>query len=195
MARLAYIKEIKDSSLLRLGISEGEENVNYTVTAAVYGAIGRPLVGAVLDSYAMSEIRYADECRRAEKKALSLLAFSDNSVRNLTRKLTERGFRREIAEETACEMVRLGYIREDNQIERLILNAANISLKGPQKIIPALVSRGYSAADVKRIMNGLIGSGEIDFKAIKSRLLEKHGVDTSDEERAKALLFKHGFRV
>ncbi len=195
MARLNYIKGIKDTSLLRLGISEGEENVNYTVTQTVYASVGKPAVGSELDSHAMEEIKYADECRRAEKKALSLLAFSDNSVRALTRKLCERGFRRDIAEETAAEMVRLGYIKEDDQIERLVLNAANISLRGPMKIIPHLVNRGYSVSEVKRALSRLISTGEVDFDSVKRRILDKHGISDWDSDEAKTLLYKHGFKA
>ena len=195
MARLKYIKEIKDTSLLRLGISEGEESLNFTVTRTVYSSVGRPTVGEELDSYAMDEIKYSDECRRAEKKALSLLAFSDNSVKGLSRKLTERGFRREIADDIAEEMVRLGYIKEDDQLERLILNSASLSLKGPAKIMPALVNKGYPISRVRRVMNDLVDRGELDFEKIKLRILEKHGVDTGDTDSARALLYKHGFKV
>ena len=195
MARITYVKEIKNSTLLRLGISEGEENANYTVSVQAYSAIGRPVRGDELEMGQMEEIRYSDSCYRAEKKALSLLAFSDNSVRTLKRKLCERGFSREIARECAEEMVRLGYIREDDQIERLIINEANSKLRGPGKIIPAIVNRGYSSSDVRRVLADLVERGEIDFRINRAKLIDKSGLDPSDTEEVKKLLFKNGYKV
>lgn len=195
MARLKYIKGIKDTSLLRLGISEGEETVAYTVTQTVYSALGRPAVDSELDTYAMDEIHLADETRRAEKKALSLLAFSDNSERALVRKLCERGFRRSVAEEIGREMVGLGYVREDDQIRRLALSLANTSQRGPMKIIPYLVGKGYSSGDVKRVLTELQHDGEIDFDLVKERILKKHGVDPENIEDVRRLLYKYGFKV
>lgn len=194
MATLRFIREAKDSRLLSLGIIEGEESARYTVGESVYSEIGRPVVGDDLSEADMSAIRYADEIYRVEKKALSLLSYADNNRRTLRQKLLRAGFGTEIVN-TVCEkMVDLGYIDENRQLERLILVEANIKLRGPQRIIPSLVSKGYSLSDVKAVMHTLVESGELDFKKNAKALINKKLPDADIEEKRK-FLYKNGYKV
>ena len=194
MATLRFIREAKDSRLLSLGIIEGEESARYTVGESVYSEIGRPAVGDDLSETDMSAIRSADEIYRAEKKALSLLSYADNNRRTLRQKLLRAGFGAEIVN-TVCEkMVDLGYIDENRQLERLILVEANTKLRGPQRIIPSLVSKGYSLSDVKAVMHALVESGELDFKKNAKALINKKLPDADIEEKRK-FLYKNGYKV
>ena len=194
MAALKYVRESKNSSLLSLGIIEGEELARYTVNANVYAEIGCPAAGELLSDEQISTIKYADERHRAMKKALSLLSFADNNERTLRQKLYRAGFGREIAEEVCLEMVRLGYINEKRQLERLILAEANTKLRGPGRITPALCAKGYSASDVREVMHALVESGEIDFKENARRLTQKK-LPGADAEEKKKYLYKNGYKI
>ena len=194
MATLRFIREAKDSSLLSLGIVEGEESARFTVSAATYAEIGSPTVGAELSDSSMSAIKYADELYRAEKKALSLLSFADNNYRTLRQKLLRAGFKGEIVTEICDKMVSLGYINESRQLERLILSEANTKLRGPMRIIPALVAKGYSTEDVRRVMQELIIAGELDFKKNAKLLIQKKLPDADIEEKKK-FLYKNGYKI
>ena len=66
-----------------LGIDSGEGARAYTVATSVYAAIGAPIASEEISDTAFSDIAFADECFRATKKALSLLALADNNRKNL----------------------------------------------------------------------------------------------------------------
>ena len=190
MAKIAYVKETKEKNLL-LGVV-GEENSRYTITPRAYEAIGEPRVGCELDGETLSEIKRLDECYRAKKKALSLLALADNNQRTLTLKLRRLGYSRECVEDVVCEMVRLGYINEERQLERLVLLAVE-KLWGPRKIFAHLSSKGFQSGDIRRAIESLRDSGEVDFDAQKMKLIEKKLPPDADAEEKKKLLYKNGF--
>jgi SOS response regulatory protein OraA/RecX len=195
MATLKFIREIKDTSLLLLGIVGEGESADYTVNSSLYAEIGSPAVGDEIDSASLSAIKHADEHYRAKKKALSILAYADNNQKNLKAKLIRAGFSYEISDRVCEEMVSYGYINENNQLERLIMIEANQKLRGPLRIVPALVNKGYSSSDVRRVLNRLVDEGEINFKENSRRLAEKKLPDDFDEEDLKKLLYKNGFNL
>ena len=194
MARLLYIRDVNDALLL-LGISEEGECVRYKLLRTLYDEIGTPTKGAELSDEAMELIKRYDEEYRAKKKALSLLSYSDKNEAGLRRRLSQAGFSSEIAEKTAEEMVSLGYVNEERQLERIILSEANVKLRGPMKILPTLVEKGYSSADVRRVMRALCDSGEIDFRSNAKRLIEKRLPECTDTEAKKKFLYKNGYKI
>ena len=193
MITLRSIREIGDNGLLSLAIG-GEESANYTVNASVYAEIGSPMVGDFLTDEEISIIREFDEYFRAKKKALSILAYADNNRRNLALKLSKAGFQRELCDRVVSEMVSLGYIDEKRQLERLITLEANGKLRGPLRIIPALVNKGYSSSDIRAVMHELTESGEVDFRRNAKILLDKK-LPTADTEERKKVLYKNGYNV
>ena len=194
MSKIIYIREIDSSHLLRVGVGHSEECVGYTVSQRVYAELGRPEVGRILTDGELEAIRYSDETCRAERKALSLLSYTDNNSRTLVQKLVRAGFKREIAEETAKDMVALGYIDERRQLERLIAAEAD-KLRGPGRIIPKLAAKGYATSDIKEVMHELCDRGEVDFSALAKQLLDKKLPEGAVPEERKKLLYKHGFKI
>ncbi len=194
MATLKSLRESKDATLLSLCIVEGEEKVFYTVTKSVYTQIGSPGVGDYISDDDLVTLNYADRLYRAEMKALSILSFADNNKRSLVQKLMRAGFDRDISEQICEKMVTLGYVDEKRQLERLILVEANTKLRGPGRILPALVSKGYNSADVRAILRHLCDLGEIDFEENARRLAEKK-VPDGDREEIKKILFKNGYKI
>ena len=195
MATLQFVREVKDSRLLLLGIVGEGESARYTVNTSAFVEIGMPSVGDELNGEQMSVILYTDELIRAKKKALSILSYADNNRRTLKLKLSRAGFSREIVDAVCCEMVERGYVDEQRQLERLVLDEANRKLRGPLRIIPALTSKGYSSSDVREAISSLTDSGEIDFGRNARLLLEKKLSDPNDEEEAKKILYKNGYRI
>jgi SOS response regulatory protein OraA/RecX len=194
MSKLLYIRDA-GNALLLLGIDEEGECVRYTVSRTLYAELCSPARGEELCEDALCAIRAYDEHHRATKKALSLLSYSDKNEVTLRRRLMAEGFSRELASEISRDMVSLGYVNEERQLERLILNEANMKLKGPMKIIPALVGKGYSSEDVKRVMRTLSDSGELNFKENAKRLIEKRLPECDDSEEIKKLLYRNGYKV
>ena len=105
MATLKFIREVKDSRLLLLGISEEGESARYTVNQSTFLEIGSPSVGDELDEEAVDIISYTDRLIQAKKKALNILAYADNNKKSLSMKLYRAGFDREIVELVCDEMV------------------------------------------------------------------------------------------
>ena len=191
MIRIVYIKETKEKNVLSLGVSEGEELSRFVLDAAFILELG--LTVGEIDESDYEKIKSRDLYIRGKRKALSLLAFSDNSKKTLTVKLLRFGLNRAMADRIVSEMCDLGYINEDAQLSRMIERLANGQLMGPKKIISRLASKGYSPSDIKRAMREMCDSGEIDFSENKRRLLEKYSVTDGDTELENKILYKNGF--
>ena len=194
MASLQFVRELKDTKLLLLGIVEEGESARYTVNLTAYRDIGSPTSGDELEDSQLSVIYYTDELIRAKKKALNILTYADNSKKNLSIKLYRAGFSREIIDQVCSDMVERGYVNERRQLERLVWSEANTKLRGPFLIVPKLVSRGYSATEIRDVMDNLVDSGEIDFDLNAEKLIEKKLPAARDDEEIKKLLFKNGFK-
>lgn len=194
MATLSSFKEIQNSNLLRLVITEGEENAAYTVRTRIYNEIGMPTRGSQINDGAMELILREDEYVRCKKRALYLLSIADNNEKNLFQKLRAKGFCSEISGEVCREMVSLGYINEDSQIERIVLREANGKLFGPRKIVANLAGKGYSLSKIKDAISTLSDNGEIDFQKNASLLLSRKLDEDASEEERLAVLIKYGYK-
>ena len=195
MSVIDYIRISKDNKLLLLGISEEGERSRYTVGDSFYRSIGSPATGTFLTDEEIFLIKEEDERVRAMKKALSLLSYSDNNEKGLISKLLRAGFSRQVCIEVAEETVRLGYVDESRQLERLILREANVSLSGYGKYYPKLLAKGYSGADIKAVTSMLVEKGEINFKENAKRLIEKRLPRDASTEDKKKLLYKNGYKI
>ena len=195
MPKLDYIRISKDKKLLLLGVSEEGERYRFTVSEGMYISIGSPTNGSILSDEELSLIKKEDERIRASKKALSLLSYSDNNEKQLTQKLVRSGFSFELSDSVAKEMVSLGYIDEDRQLCRLILKEANTNLLGYRRILPKLISRGYSSKKIKEVTGRLVKDGEISFKENAKKLIEKRLSKNATTEEKKTLLYKNGYSV
>ena len=193
MARLSYVKENNNTGRIRLGIVRGEESVSYTVDKAFYTKLGRPERGCILDDGTVSLIAEEDGKIEAKKSALSLLSYSDNNEKGLYMKLRRKGYDSATARNAVDEMVSLGYVNEERQLLRIIKSEANDKLRGPKKILPALVSKGYPIGLVRSVMRRLCDDREVDFQANAARLVNKRLGSGADPKEAKELLYKSGF--
>ena len=186
---VSFIRASARSGYTALGIVADGETKKYTVPSALVTHLVR---GYELSEEEFSEIVRCDAERRAMDKAASLLAASDKSRITLRLRLIASGFSREIAEETVSECVRLGYLDEERQLTRLVIREAEGGLRGPKYIMRKLSSRGYSLSDVRRVIDALVSSGELDFRENFSRLAEKRGI--TDPEELRALAYKYGYK-
>ena len=194
MTTLLYVRQSKSGSTYVLGIRTEDVDERYKISARLYHELGEPLRGSELTDAELEEIKRADEGGRATKKALSLLSYADSSERGIMMKLRRAGYSSEIAEETARDMVRHGYIDEHRQLLRLVEREANVSLSGPAKLLPKLSAKGYRADDIRAALRELIDGGEVDLTENARRLVEKKLGDSPAPEERRALLYKYGYR-
>lgn len=191
--KIIYLKPLKEKGYLRLGIDTGEGKEGFNLSEKQYGELGCLLSGDEITDEELSFIRDCDMRYRAFKKALSILAFSDNSERRLYEKLIRCGISRAIAKETVSEVLRLGYIDSHRQLSHIITNEVNLRNTGPAKLAQKLMAKGYLRSDIESVISELKESGEIDFEAAKERLLLSK--DACDEEEKKKILYKNGYNI
>ena len=194
MAKIIYIKESKTKGYLVIGVKEGEQKTPLTVNGAAYAALGSPALGEELSTDTYEALARENQRFLALRKALYLLSFSDNSERNLRYKLMRAGYPCDVVDFAVSEVLRLGYINEARQLERLIVNEANSRLYGPMKIVSRLAGKGYSTSAIREAMESLCDSGEVDFDTNRARLLEKLPDGYTDEDMYK-LLYKYGYKT
>ena len=194
MAKIIYIKESKTKGYLVIGVKDGEEKTPLTVSAAAYAEVGSPSLGEELSTDTYEALARENQRFLALRKALYLLSFSDNSERNLRYKLMRAGYPGDVVDFAVSEVLRLGYINEARQLERLILTEANSKLYGPMKIVSRLVGKGYSTSAIREAMESLRDSGEVDFDTNRMRLLKKLPDGYTDEDMYK-LLYKYGYKT
>ena len=189
MATVTYIKP-KEGGRVSVGITDDGLDLRLNISASLYSSMSF-VRGSTLTDDELATLTREDEEYRAMKKALSLLGYSDKNRRELYMRLVREGFSREVASAVVETCLGLGYIRERDQLERLILREANVNLRGPRYIRDKLAAKGYSRADIDAVTESLVDSGEIDFRENLLRLAEKRGADSPDELRA--LAYKYGF--
>jgi SOS response regulatory protein OraA/RecX len=182
----------KKGSAVKIELSFGGEKRIYTVSEGTYREIGCPLSDELIDADSLELLEREHRRRCAMKKALNILAYADNNSKNLYRKLLTAGFSREEASITVKECIRLGYIDEERQLERLIIGLWERDLLGPARIYAKLCSKGYNPSQVSAVMGRLRQAGEIDFGKSRRALIEKRMPETY-EERQK-ILYKYGYK-
>ena len=189
--RVVYIRAPKERGHVRIGLSDGERKIEYTVSESDYRALGAPLVGdEICDLSPLSE---ADMRYRARLTALRILGYGDNNERTLIRKLIMKSVSVSVAKEIAEEMRSLGYINERRQLNRLIEHEVNLRLSGPRKVYSKLLQKGYRRGDIEEVLNDLISHGVVDFEDSKARLVKKRLPCDADEEEILRLLYNHGY--
>ncbi len=187
-----FVRPAREKGAFVLGLSNPEER--YTVGHALYHELGEVRGGDALSSESVEMIRHEDECRRARRAALGMLAYADNSRRRLFEKLRRKGISAEVAEKTVTDMVSEGLLSEARQLEGAVLSLAQRRLFGPYRIIGDLVSKGYKGEDVRAAIRTAISNGDIDFSENAKRLLEKKLGDLTSEEEKRKLLFTYGYK-
>lgn len=182
----------KKSTLIVIEIEADGKSKKYTVSEGTYRKVGCPLSGEIIDGEALFAVERDDEQRRAMAKALSLLSYADNNEKTLYTKLLRAGFGKETAKFATEECVRLGYVDERRQIERIILRSA-AELIGPYKIITRLLTKGYSRALSFEILEELRQSGEIDFASMRDALLQSKLPEGATPLEKRKLLHRYGY--
>lgn len=192
---VTYIKSGASEESVYVGLETPHGKERLHIKRTEYARCGAPIRGEEIDEETYERMAAYHQYHKAQKKALSLLSYGDNNEKNLIRKLRVAGYSPDIARVVTREMVSLGYIKEKDQLERLILSEANTKLQGPNKIFAKLIAKGYSSPDIREVMERLVSEGEINFKNNAYRLIEKKLPDGASADEKKTLLYKNGYKI
>ncbi len=193
MPAILFVKPDPDHKRVQIGIGDGASVEVLTVKEDTYKSFDSLTKGDLVSEHTVDTLRFEDEVYRAVKKALGYISDMDRSAYALKLKLLRLGFSSEAVEMAIARCSELGYINEDDQLDRLVEREANLKLKGKYYIKRKFASKGYSIASVDRAINRLVDRQEIDFDDCFERLAEKRGATT--EEERKALQYRYGYKI
>ncbi len=171
---------------------EGEKRT-LTVSADEFLSLG--LVKGEVCEYDFIEIERAALYYRAYRTALRMLESGQCSKNRLYSKLRSRSFSHEAAQRAVDRVSDAGYIDEEGQLESYLRILIEKKHCGRRKIVPYLLTRGYSSSKINAALSAY---DEGDFARAKSEfLLKKFGktAPSSADEAAemKKALYKQGF--
>ena len=193
--KILYVRASNSRGYTVIGLlSETGEKESYTVSDSYFMSLGL-CEGALIDEHTLLNVKGEDEVYRAKKKALSILSYADNSRLSLYTKLLRAGFSKDVSESTVELMCSLGYINENERLERLISDEVNLRLTGRRKLIPKLIAKGYKHSDIERVIEELLRLEKIDFKASARELVRRKLGENPSSEEVKKLLYKNGYYV
>lgn len=184
----------RENGRLSLLVADGEGSAYpYALGAEDYRTLGEPSVGDILSEEDCAQLLALAREGEAVERAVKILSFGDHSARALCRKLRERGFDRQTAEAAVAHMIARGYIREEEQAYRMATALANRKCWGRRRILAYLAGKGYEVATVRAAIAAAEAEGDIDFDALRARLLSEKCTEDATEEECRALLYKQGF--
>ncbi len=180
---------------VRLLIENGEHREHKTVTLTMeqYYTL-KPRKGLITEEQ-YDTLESAGEYCRALRAGENLLAYGANSRQLLARKLTQRGYSREVSANVAEYLSDMGLINEENDMRREVEKCLS-KLWGARRIQSHLWGRGFASesfSDLPALLE------EIDFAANCATLIrKKYGtLPTEPDERRRmtASLTRYGYTL
>ena len=188
-----------ETVLLDISLSSGKniQTEKKIISAAQFYDLGlSTAAGQILSTDKFDEISRAAQVTAAIKKGIDLLAYAQSTKKGLSKKLVLRGYPKEISDEAAEYLEKVGYISEKSQAEALVRNLAEKKLYGPSRIKSELFSKSYSEDAIAAALDT-----DIDYDAICAERIRKTvGTEVfslSRESRGKAInsLMRYGFSM
>ena len=156
-----------------------------------------PAVGDFLGADKFEALEFAEECSNAAIKAVSLLAFGDNTAKKLSDKLRQKGFSRDAAAEAVRFCVEKRYIDEEDQLKRLMELLCEKKKYGLRRIRQEVWQKGFSEEVLKAHFEE--NAAELDFDAAVFERVKRLGRDafSAPEKKKKHVssLLRYGFSM
>jgi regulatory protein len=156
-----------------------------------------PAVGDFLGADKFEALEFAEECSNAAIKAVSLLAFGDNTAKKLSDKLRQKGFSRDAAAEAVRFCVEKRYIDEEDQLKRLMELLCEKKKYGLRRIRQEVWQKGFSEDVLKAHFEE--NAAELDFDAAVYDRVKRLGKDafSTPEQKKKHVssLLRYGFSM
>lgn len=156
-----------------------------------------PNVGDFLNAEKYEALEFAEACSGAAIKAVSFLAFGDNTAKKLGDKLRQKGFSKEAAAEAVRFCVEKHYINEEDHLRRLMEQLCERKKYGLRRIRQEVYNKGFSEETVKAVFEEC--AAELDFDAAVEDRVKKLGADafSTPEKKKKQVssLLRYGFSM
>ena len=156
-----------------------------------------PAVGDFLGADKFEALEFAEACSNAAIKAVSLLAFGDNTAKKLSDKLRQKGFSRDAAAEAVRFCVEKRYIDEEDQLKRLMELLCEKKKYGLRRIRQEVWQKGFSEDILKAHFEE--NAAELDFDAAVYDRVKRLGKDafSTPEQKKKHVSsrLRYGFSM
>ena len=154
-----------------------------------------PAVGEFLSAEDYDALMYAGECSRAAVKAVSFLAYGDNTAKKLSEKLRTKGFSKEASTAAVRFCVEKRYIREEEQLARLMEVLCTQKKYGARRIRQEIWNKGFSEETVKAVWEDILET--LDFDSALDDRIRKLGRSAfsppDKKKRTVSSLLRYGF--
>lgn len=148
-----------------------------------------------IDEETFFELENEIHRRRAFNKAVDLLATREHSRREIVTKLTQRGYEKEIAEETAEKLIEYGYL-SDERYARLYARELKEKKKyGNGRIKQELFRKGIDRDIIENILSENDENEEEVICDILRRKYPRFAEDEKIKNRAINALLRYGYRI
>ena len=174
---------------LRVEAPMGRRTLKVHVGPLEYEEAGAPREGEPLSEEAYRLLFLEADRAECRRRAARIQGISPNSKKNLIQKLTLRGFPSDVAEESVLALEKLGYLKEEDQLSRL-LELAEKKYWPKKKALLALLRKGYGR---EAILEAMEHADYRDDRVSRLLLETKLSPDATNEEKD-LLLAKYGFR-
>lgn len=150
-----------------------------------------------LSSQEIDSLLFEDERARARAKAFELLSYRDHSTKELSLKLSKRGFKKEIVELLVVEMQSQGYL-DDESFAMLFARSRVVQKQvGRKELSHQLKQKGITETTLQKILDEIYE--EFDEKALARQQAEKKIRSFQKDDPAKSkkslidFLYRKGF--
>ena len=170
-----------------------KEQKSLPLTAEQYYEI-KPTKGIISEEQ-YERLEEASQLCQALRCGEHLLSYGSNSAQTLARKLTQRGYSREVAQNAALRLCDMGLIDEKKDVRREVEKCLK-KLWGAKRISAHLWSKGFAQESLEEL-SGILN--EADFTANCAALIRKHyGQIPEDPDalrRMTASLARYGYSM
>lgn len=170
-----------------------KEQKNLPLTAEQYYEI-KPTKGEISEEM-YERLEEASQFCQALRCGEHLLSYGSNSAQTLARKLTQRGYSREVAQNAAARLCDMGLINEKKDVHREVEKCLK-KLWGAKRISAHLWSKGFAGESMEELPEIL---EEVDFSANCAALIRKHYCEIPEDpdefRRMTASLARYGYSV
>jgi regulatory protein len=147
---------------------------SHRATVAVEVVSAMPLhVGDVVTEQFLEELEARDQRWRAREAALILLSFRARTRSELTRRLLEKGFSREVAKGCVGELSRGGLVDDSSFAESFVRDRLRFRPRGTQLLLHELRTRGVDADVARATLDEVLESEEVSETDLARQAAQK----------------------
>ena len=150
-----------------------------------------------MDESILADLESASESYRCRRKALDLLARSEQCRRGLAVKLSKKGFSREAVSSALDRLVSAGFLDDRRFAEAWVRSRLRSRPEGPSRLRGALMSRGIGGSVAREAVETVLeelGDDEAEeaMERAWDKLSRRSGIT---DEKLLAALVRRGFQV